>query len=179
MNIRTIAFSRLIILLGFAIWLTIAVINNLTDPGTNRQLLGHMLSMDLIRAEEILGAGLLWRSWSAQWSALILYLVAMLQFICAAFLWWAAVSYGKALYCKDAQALSAGRDRAIIALSLFLLLWIFFICGGLWFGYWLKQGAVQMVHMVLILIGIGSLNLVQTQPDFDHASTAHKNQYDD
>jgi hypothetical protein len=36
-----------------------------------------------------------------------------------------------------------------------------FICGGLWFGYWLKQGAIQSVHMTLILITLASLQYVQ------------------
>jgi len=164
-SIRLIAFSRLVILLGLAAWLSIAVINNLTDPGTNRMLLGHTLSMDLVRTEEVLGAGLLWRAWSAHWSPLVLYLVVTAQFVCVTFLWWAAVSYARAFSFKDVQMLRDARIRAVLALSLFVLLWMFFICGGLWFGYWLKQGAVQMVHMTLILIGIGALIFVQAQPN--------------
>lgn len=165
MSIRLIAFSRLVILLGLAVWLSIAVLNNLTDPGTNRMLLSHTLSMDLIQTEDVLGAGLLWRAWSAHWSSIVLYLVVTAQFVCATFLWWAAVSYARAFLLKDIQVLRDARGRAVLALSLFVLLWMFFICGGLWFGYWLKQGAVQMVHMTLILIGIGVLIFVQAQPD--------------
>lgn len=172
MSVRIIAFSRLVILLGLAIWLSIAVVNNLTDPGTNSLLLGYTLSMDLIRTEEILGAGLLWRAWPTQWSPVILYFVVAVQLVCATILWWATAAYAKAFSYKDVQALSDGRDRAVLALSLFILLWMFFICGGLWFGYWLKQGAVQIVHMVLILIGIGALILVQTQPNPEPASLA-------
>lgn len=164
MSIRLIAFSRLVILLGLAVWLSIAIINNLTDPGTNRLLLGYTLSMELIRAEEVLGAGLLWRAWPAHWSPVVLYIVVIVQLVCVAFLWWAAVSYIRALTSNDAQVLKDARNRAVLALSLFVLLWIFFICGGLWFSYWLKQGAVQMVHMTLILIGISALIFVQMQP---------------
>ena len=165
MSIRLIAFSRLVILLGLAICLSIAILNNLTDPGTNRMLLGHTLSMDLVRTEEVLGAGLLWRAWSAHWSSIVLYLVVTAQFVCATFLWWATVSYARAFLLKDIQVLRDARGRAVLALSLFVLLWMSFICGGLWFGYWLKQGAVQMVHMTLILIGIGALIFVQAQPN--------------
>ncbi|EMV8752352.1 DUF2165 family protein [Escherichia coli] len=164
MSIRLVAFSRLVVLLGLAAWLSIAVVNNLTDPGTNRMLLGHTLSMGLMLTEEVLGAGLLWRAWPAQWAPTILYLVVAAQFVCTTFLWWAAVSYARAFALKDARVLLEARSRAVLALSLFVLLWMFFICGGLWFGYWLKQGAVQMVHLSLIVIGLCALNFVQNVP---------------
>ncbi|MBQ0218061.1 DUF2165 family protein [Alcaligenes faecalis] len=164
MSIRLIAFSRLLILGGLAMWLSIAVINNVTDSGTNRLLLSHTLSMDLVMAEELLGAGLLWRAWSAQWAPVVLYVVAAVQLTCAILLWWAALSYGKAFLVQKACVLLRARNRAVLALSLFVFLWLFFICGGLWFGYWLKQGPVQMVHFSLIVIGLCALNYVQTQP---------------
>lgn len=164
MSIRLIAFSRLVVVMGLAVWLSIAVINNLTDPGTNRLLLGHTISMDLIHTEDILGAGLIWRAWPAQWSTALLYLVVSIQITCSAFLWWAGLSYTKALLLNDPHLLALARNRAFLALSLFVLLWMFFICGGLWFAYWLKQGAIQAVHMTLILIGIGALLFVEVQP---------------
>lgn len=164
MDIRLIAGSRLVIVLGLAMWLSIAVLNNLSDPGTNRQLLGHMFSMDLLRGEPVLGAGLLWRAWPAHWAVTGLYLVSAAQALCAALLWRAAASYIQAFWREDPQVLAQARQRAMLGLSLFVLLWLVFICGGLWFGYWLKQGAAQMVHLTLILIGIGAQILVQAQP---------------
>ena len=164
MSIRLIAFSRLVIVFGLAVWLTIAVINNLTDPGTNRTLLSHTLSMGLVSTEEVLGAGLLWRAWPAHWSHALLYFIVALQFIFAVFLWRASVSYVKAFMKQDIRLLLAAQRHATFALSLFNSLWMFFICGGLWFGYWLKQAPVQTVHMTLILIGVGTLIFVQTQP---------------
>ncbi|VFR57278.1 hypothetical protein BRI6_1350 [plant metagenome] len=172
MSISLIAFSRLVILAGLALWLTIAVINNLTDPGTNRTLLGHTLSMGLVSAEEVLGAGLLWRAWPAHWSHTLLYIIVAVQFMVAGFLWRSVISYAKAFLQQDGQRLLDARGHATLALSLFILLWMFFICGGLWFGYWLKQGPVQMVHMTLILIGIGALIFVQAQPQPEPSPTA-------
>ncbi len=52
-------------------------------------------------------------------------------------------------------------SKRTLALTCFLMLWMGFICGGLWFGYWLKQGAIQSVHMTLILITLASLQYVQ------------------
>lgn len=164
MNVRIVAFSRLVVMLGLALWLSVAVLNNLTDPGTNRALLGHTLSMDLLRADEGLGAGLLWRAWPGDWSRMVLYAVAALQSGIAVLLWRAAYAYFAIAIHGNGTGLAAARHAAVLALSCFLMLWMGFICGGLWFGYWLKQGPVQSVHMMLILISLGALLYVQNEP---------------
>ncbi|MCY1380066.1 hypothetical protein D9M69_678510 [compost metagenome] len=79
----------------------------------------------------------------------------------AALLWFAAFSYAQAWRQRSRLALHVARNRAVMALTCFLLLWFGFVCGGLWFGYWMKQGPIQSVHMTLILIGIGALLFVQ------------------
>jgi hypothetical protein len=52
----------------------------------------------------------------------------------------------------------SGLDLAIArangALGAFLGLWLFFLCGGLWFGYWMKMGPVQQVHLTLMVIAL-------------------------
>lgn len=166
MSIRLIAFSRLVVVMGLAMWLTIAVFNNVTDSGTNRQLLGHTLSMGLLEQEEVLGAGLRWRAMPAELASVLLYLVIAAQLLVCASLWRASVTYMRVLLKNDDTSMSEARNRALLALSLFVLLWMWFICGGLWFGYWLKQGAVQMVHLSLIVIGLCALTFVQNQPVF-------------
>ncbi|WP_313303542.1 DUF2165 family protein [Diaphorobacter sp.] len=164
MPIRLIAVSRLVVIMGLAVWLTVAVTNNLTDPGTNRLLLGHTLSMGLLMEEEVLGAGLRWRAISPDLSYGLLYLVITVQIIVCVFLWRASVTYIQALLSTDEPTLIKARNQALLSLTLFVGLWMCFICGGLWFGYWLKQGPVQMVHLILIVIGLGSMSFVQSQP---------------
>uniref|UniRef100_E6QPS0 DUF2165 domain-containing protein n=1 Tax=mine drainage metagenome TaxID=410659 RepID=E6QPS0_9ZZZZ len=165
MTIRLCAFSRFVLLFGLAAWLTIAAINNLTDPQTNRLLLGQTLSMELVKAESVLGSGLTWRSWPAQWSRYILYGIVTFQFFTACLLWYAAGSYAHAIAQNSIQTLVKARGRAVLALTCFLMLWLFFVCGGMWFGYWLKQGAIQSVHMTLILITLASLLYVQSDSE--------------
>jgi len=162
MNIRLYAFSRFALLFGLATWLTIAAINNLTDPQTNRLFLGQTLSMEMVKAEPVLGSGLTWRAWPALWSKYILYGIVIMQFFIASLLWYAAGSYACSMAQKSIHALDKARDRAVLALTCFLMLWLFFACGGLWFGYWLKQGVIQSVHMTLILITLASLLYVQS-----------------
>lgn len=164
MSIRLSAFSRLVLLLGLATWLSIAAFNNLTDPQTNRLLLGQTLSMNLVKTEPVLGSGLTWRAWSAEWSPSLLYGVAVLQILISALLWRAAASYAVAAIRDNALAMVRARTHATVALTFFLMLWLWFVCGGLWFGYWLKQGAIQSVHMTLILVTLASLLYVQVDP---------------
>ncbi len=54
---------------------------------------------------------------------------------------------------------------ATLATSAFVGIWLFFMTGGFWFGYWLHMGAFQQVHMTLLIIGIASLiYLAITEP---------------
>ncbi|NIE57335.1 MULTISPECIES: DUF2165 family protein [unclassified Burkholderia] len=172
MSIRIAALSRTLLLAGLATWLTIAVFNNITDSGTNRVLLGHMLSMDLLRADPQLGAGLVWRAWPLTCVTVLLDAVIAAQLTVAGALWSAAVLFAFATWRADTQRFVRARGRAIVALSGFLVLWIWFACGGLWFGYWIKQGAVQSVHMTLILIAMSALLYVQGLPFADSANAA-------
>ena len=151
-----------LLLAGLAAWLSIAVFNNITDPGTNQVLLGHMLSMDLLSMDHQLGQGLVWHAWPAKWVPSLLHAVIGFQLCVAAGLWAAALAFARAVVSNELRRFRQARVVAIAALSCFLLLWLWFACGGLWFGYWIKQGAVQVVHMTLILITLSSLLYVQS-----------------
>ncbi|WMI97507.1 DUF2165 family protein [Pseudomonas chlororaphis subsp. aurantiaca] len=164
MSFHVFAFSRLAVMASLALWLSIAVLNNLTDPETNRFHIGNTLSMVLLEEEELLGVALRWRAWPAHWAEATLYAVAGIQVAVSALLWYAAFGYVKAWRLGSRRVLDSARNRAVVALTCFLLLWFGFICGGLWFGYWLKQGAIQSVHMTLILIGLVALLFVQGDP---------------
>ncbi|MCW8175654.1 DUF2165 family protein [Verminephrobacter aporrectodeae] len=164
MSFHAFSFSRLAIVAGLALWLSVAVFNNLTDPGTNHFHIGNTLSMILLDNEKILGAALRWRAWPAQWAKVTLYVVAGFQVVISLLLWHAAFTYALAWRQMSRATLVLARNRAVIALTCFQLLWFAFICGGLWFGYWIKQGPIQSVHMTLILIGLCALLLVQGEP---------------
>lgn len=164
MSFHAFSFCRMGVLAGFGLWLSIAVLNNLCDPDTNRFHIGNTLSMVLLDDEQLLGAALRWRAWPAQWAEGVLYAVAGAQTLVALLLWYAAFSYLKAWCCRSVELLHRARNRAVIALSCFVLLWFGFICGGLWFGYWIKQGPMQSVHMTLILMGLLALAMVQGEP---------------
>jgi predicted small integral membrane protein len=63
---------RAVITTGLAAWMTVAVINNATDPGTNIHFLANMLSMEQLLADAVLGNGLEWRSWDREYARIVL-----------------------------------------------------------------------------------------------------------
>lgn len=144
--------SRATILIGLAIWLSIAVLNNITDSGTNITHLDAMLSMHFLVEDQFLGNGLEWRAWQVPPAKTILWGVVFWQLLTAAALWLATIKMVLTTFGR------ADFDRALLyanlAITMFLGMWLFFLCGGLWFGYWIKQGAIQGVHIDLIAISI-------------------------
>lgn len=79
---------RTVVMTGLAAWMTIAVLNNITDQGTNLANLETMLTMRLLSEDQVLGNGLEWRAWGTGAAALALYCVIAWQLATAAALWW-------------------------------------------------------------------------------------------
>jgi predicted small integral membrane protein len=148
------------LLLGLAIWMSIVVINNITDSGTNQYLIGQMLSMVLIKDDPIMGNGLEWRAWNPSVATVVLNVVVVIQIGIAALLWRASTCYLGLLNNDTEINRQRAQNSAVVALVAFCELWIVFLCGGLWFGYWMKQGTIQQVHFTLFLVGIGGLILI-------------------
>lgn len=149
---------RAVLLTGLAVWLTIAVLNNITDSGTNIIHLNRMLSMRLLADDPLFGNGLEWRAWKTVSAQTVLYAAVVWQVLTACALWLAAVRMmGAAL---SGEMNDAALRSANLALSMFLALWLVFLCGGLWFGYWMKQGPIQGVHLTLVIISLLSLTYV-------------------
>ena len=153
------AFPCVVLLGGLAFWLSIAVYNNLRDAGTNVHLLGLMFRMDLIREDPNLGNGLQYRARMNPNSAInalragvaVQIIVALLLWIATAAIlaWWFGV--------MNRDVALATANLAIVG---FLGLWTFFLCGGLWFGYWMKMPQVQQVHLSLFTIALIAFVLI-------------------
>ncbi|MCZ7858970.1 DUF2165 family protein [Agrobacterium salinitolerans] len=154
--------SKSILMLGIASWMTVAVINNATDSSTNRFFLGAMLEMRLLENEPAgLGRGLLWRAWAIPGVATaLLWGIVTVQAAIAIYLWKAALQLAIATIHKAQEPIEAARATAVRALSGFMALWLAFMVGGFWFGYWIKQGPIQQVHMTLLIISIISTGFV-------------------
>ncbi|MDR2311811.1 MAG: DUF2165 domain-containing protein [Brucellaceae bacterium] len=155
---ETIIIPKVIILAGLAIWLGIAMINNIVDSSTNVKNLEATLTMSLLIEDPTAEQGLAQRAWTKNTAVIILYCIAVIQAIVATMLLVASISFILAM--AGSVSCLVATDIANIALSAFTAIWFFFLCGGLWFGYWIKQGQIQSVHFSLLLISIAALIFV-------------------
>ncbi len=57
-------------------------------------------------------------------------------------------------------ATSLDWELANAALLLFAAMWFAFLCGGLWFGYWITMPSVQTVHLLKLIATLGLALLV-------------------
>lgn len=138
---------------GLGCWLSIACFNNIVDRNTNRHLLGNMFSMELLKMEETLGQGLIYRAWvNKKWTHTILWSVVAFQAIIACMFWTTAILFAMVFFnqCDPENAIFFANS----SLMGFILLWVWFLCGGLWFGYWIKMHQVQSTHLLLLIIGL-------------------------
>ena len=153
-------YSKIILMLGLSSYLTIAVCNNFLDKGTNTFLLEQMLGMSLLKSDPLLGNGLLHRHINnPKFSIILLRIIAIVQ-LCIALNLWVSTGYMiDALF--NAEKTPLAIQYATFSLTAFMSLWFFFWCGGLWFGYWIKTGQIQEVHMKLILLSLLSIIFIQ------------------
>lgn len=153
--------AKSVLMLGLAGWMTIAVLNNATDPGTNRFHLGMMFEMALL-AEEAngLGQNLRWRALPRAVTPVVLWVVIAVQAGITAYLWKAAWRCAAAALGGGSTLPDDTRRTAVRALTCFMALWLCFMIGGFWFGYWIKQGAIQQVHMTLLILSVLSIAFI-------------------
>lgn len=150
--------AQSIVLCGLASWMSLAVFNNIIDRGTNTTLLHRMLSMSLLKADPELGEGLEDRAIDRkETSALLLRLVIVVQVLISLLMIVGAALFILGVLNGSPQDYKRGVSAATLGLSAFGSLWFFFLCGGLYFGYWMKMPQVQQVHLSLVIITLLSL----------------------
>lgn len=154
-NMEITLLPKFVILTGLAIWLGVAMINNIVDSPTNVQNLEATITMSLLVEDPDAGKCLAPRAWTKGAGALLLYCISFIQALVTAMLLAASISFLLAM-AGSIPSITA-TEIANIALSAFTAIWLFFLCGGLWFGYWIKQGQIQGVHLSLLLISIAAL----------------------
>lgn len=157
-SFASVLFPRAVLLFAFAAWLTIAVVNNIRDRGTNVFLLGVMFRMALLKEDANMGNGLKHRAIDdVRFHGRMLSFIVACQIVIAAALAFAGAATAAAWLGRPFADPAASAN---LALAMFVSLWLFFMSGGLWFGYWMKQPQVQQVHMTLVLMAIGMFILV-------------------
>jgi len=145
--------AKIISMLGLTGYLFVAVFNNWRDKGTNRFLLNQMFGMELLKSDLVLGRGLLNRAIdTSSFATNVLKAVVLVQAVLVVLLLLGSIELLMVLFAGGSSSTAVATCN--IAVSCFMALWFFFWCGGLWFGYWIKTGQIQEVHMKLIILSI-------------------------
>ncbi len=144
---------KISIIMGLGCWIGIACFNNIVDRATNRQLITRMLTMKLITVQDGLGVGLLSRAWKETKNVpYVLWFIVAVQLLLAMTFWLAGIFLMVAIF--NTALYPIALTIANIALCGFNCLWLGFLCGGLWYGYWIHMSPVQTTHFILLIVGL-------------------------
>ncbi|WP_028932355.1 DUF2165 family protein [Pseudonocardia spinosispora] len=154
----TLMWIKTLVVAGLATYLSIFVLNNITDPGTNSAAIPRMMTMRELREDPPLGQGVLWRAIESPAVHRVAYLLVIaVQAVTALVLWYAVILLVSALFTGGTGIALA---VANLGLALFVALFLGFVLTGLWFTYWVKMGPVQQSHLTLLLVGLASVVVV-------------------
>jgi predicted small integral membrane protein len=138
----------------YCLWLVVAVFNNIMDFGTNRHLLGNVLSMRELKTDPILGKGLSGRAIDGEAvPTLILRVVIVIQIIIVLLM-------ARGVWHLALSDRTTGIGAANLSFAGLFGLWFWFLIGGLWHGYWMKMPQVQQVHFAMVLLTLGGAILI-------------------
>ncbi|MDQ8756196.1 DUF2165 family protein [Sphingosinicella sp. LHD-64] len=151
--------SKLVLIGGLAVWLSIIVLNNARNFAGGAAAIGLMMSMRLFEEPPAIETPLLSRRvTSPSWHKAILGLVLAIEIVVALALWAAAYALLSALNGSIAAAEAA--NGATFALTGFLMLIFVMAWGGAWFAYYVKQENAQITHFVLLCVGLAAIIVV-------------------
>lgn len=151
---------KVLIAAALAAFVAVLAVNNIRDPGTNFVAVHRMFSMRELRDDPQVGNGVTWRAIDSPLVHRAAYVaVIIVQAVAAATLGWAAVLLAGAGLAG--QGMGHGMAHAVamgdLGLLIFSALWLGMFVVGTWFAYWVKMGPVQQGHLNLLLVGLGSL----------------------
>ena len=148
---------KAILVFAHGLWMVLIIIQNLTDRGTNRSLIVKVATMQELKEDPILGNGLQWRAVAPDradgFASLALRLVVLLQVLTAIPLVVGGVMIAGSLG-SGGPRLDDATAVAGIGVLLLVVHWFVLLCGGLWFGYWMKMPTVQQVHMTMLGVAV-------------------------
>ena len=138
--------------LGLALWMIVAVINNLQGFAASKGAVGLTMAMTLLREEPFRDLPFLKRAVeSTAVHAAALVGVIILQIASAIPLVAGTVFLAAS---PGLPATAAVSTIFNLGLAPFLLCWSLMFTSGLWFGFWIKQEGLLLTQLLLALWGL-------------------------
>ncbi len=155
--------AKLLLLAGLALFYTLVVFDNLTDPNSNYQFVRHVLSMDTTFP----GNNGMWRAMpSPTWDWVFYVSIIAWEIASAILLWWGVAGLTRALR-KTTGEFNAAKRVSVIGLALSLLMWLvaFLSVGGEWFLMWQSPTWNGQEAAFRNFVVVGLVLLLLLQPD--------------
>lgn len=155
--------AKLLLLAGVALFYSLVILGNLTDPNSNYQFVRHVLAMD----STFPGNKEMWRAMtSPAWQVAFYSLIIAWEIVTAILLWWGAFHLFRALP-QTADEFNLAKRVPVMGLTFSLLMWLvaFLSVGGEWFLMWQSQtwNGQQAAARNFAVVGI--VFLILLQPD--------------
>ncbi|RYX91996.1 MAG: DUF2165 family protein [Comamonadaceae bacterium] len=142
---------------GLAVWLLIAVINNVQAFAGSMHAVGLSMSMAALQEAPAIDTPLLKRAMgSTTRHRMALALVLVLQIAAAGA---GLVGSYEMIF---AGGLTAARPWLNLALTSFTAFILAMHLGGMWFAYWIRQEGLQLTHISLLLWTLAAFILFNT-----------------
>lgn len=157
--------SKLLLVLGVALFYSFVVLNNTTDYDSNYQFIRHVLMMD----STLPGNHAMWRAMNSPvWHTIFYFSIIAWESITMVLAWWGGLNLARTLR-APAAAFNHAKKLAIAALAVSLLMWLvaFLSVGGEWFLMWQSKtwnGQDAAFRMFMV---VGLVLLLIAQPDAD------------
>jgi predicted small integral membrane protein len=155
--------AKLLLLAAVALFYTLVVLGNLTDPNSNYQFVRHVLMMD----STFPGNREMWRAMiSPAWQIAFFSSIIAWEIVTTILLWWGVFRLFRVLHLPVA-AFNMAKRVPVMGLTLSLLMWLvaFLAVGGEWFMMWQSQTWNGQEAAARNFAVVGIVFLILLQPD--------------
>jgi predicted small integral membrane protein len=151
----SLSLVKLVVMGGLAFWMALAVINNAIGFRGAVAAIGHLMNMEPLRQPPTADSPLLARAiGTTGWHRFVMALTLLFEIGCGLLLWCATAMIVASIWG------TADREQALTAVNLSLAaliaLLFFFMLGGTWFVYYVKQEGLQISHVTMTGLAIGA-----------------------
>ncbi|WP_254422968.1 DUF2165 domain-containing protein [Rhodanobacter sp. B05] len=145
--------SKILLMATIALWLALVAFGNITDYGSNRVFVQHVLAMDSIFPD----AGIHYRAIHSPLLQHIAYMLIIATETLAALLCWIGAWRMWRTRRASATVFHRAKRMAVPGLTVGLMLWLggFMAIGGEWFGMWMSSqwnGLESAFRFVVVLL---------------------------
>jgi predicted small integral membrane protein len=147
----SLALFKLILIAGLTSWMTLAAFNNLVAFRGGAFAVGTIMAMQLFKQPPVIDTPLQSRAIEKEsWHRGSFAIIVVLEIAVAVLLWCATILFARSVFGDaDPAAALAYVNRALCAL---LALLMFFMVGGTWFAYYIKQETLEISHVAMIAV---------------------------